>query len=208
MSLSASWKLIRRCTLATAPNAASTAARISDADAPDTAISTNVPSSGRDRRRLFEAGSNGHDPLHAFGHVVRRQGGAGNIADVAAHLQRARARLSDELREPTRASDLAAIGLAVLQDVHVPNPPARIQGHDVVDVEMLPDHAVEDEEAEQPAARFRPPDAAGLDLGETRRRKRMLLRLRQRHVLDRVSGRGRRDRHRGGHRPIDPLRHA
>src|ERR1700687_2921284 len=107
------------CTLVTASNAASIAACMSPGAAPATVISTNVPSSGRARRAvaslagrifcgkpvstpdrvrgrlfpenaLFEAGGNGHDPLHAFGHVMRRQGGTGNIADVVAHLQRTR----------------------------------------------------------------------------------------------------------------------
>src|SRR5712691_11963351 len=113
------------CTCATALNAASTAACISRAAAPATVISTNVPSSGRARRTvafsdkaLFEAGGNGQYPLHAFGHVLRRQGGAGNIANIIAHLQGARAGFSDELGEPTRTPDLAAIRFAILQDLH------------------------------------------------------------------------------------------
>src|SRR5262245_34562653 len=97
-SLLASWKLMSACTLATASKAASIAARMSDGAASATAISTNVPRSGRARRALFEAGDNCHDPLYAFGHVMRRQGGAGNIANVAAHLQRTGAGLADKLR--------------------------------------------------------------------------------------------------------------
>ena len=55
--------------------------------------------------------------LHAFGHVHRGQRGAGNVADVGAHFERTAAGLADELPEPARASDLAAIGLAILQNV-------------------------------------------------------------------------------------------
>src|SRR5207247_596321 len=103
VSLRSSWKLISACTRATAAKAASKAACISDWAVPATAISTNVPSSGRARRALSEARRNGHDPFDAFGHVVRGQGGPGYVADIVAHLQRTCAGLADELRKPTRA---------------------------------------------------------------------------------------------------------
>src|SRR5262249_19938088 len=146
-SLVASWKLMRRCTLATASKAASIAACVAAGAAPATAISTKVPSSGRARRVLFEPGCNGHDPLHAFGHMVRRQSGAGNVADVAADLQRAAAGFSDELREPARRPDLAAVRLAILQDLHAADSSARVERNGIIDVEMLSDHPVENEEA-------------------------------------------------------------
>ena len=56
MSLASSWKLMSLCTVATAANAASTAASISAVDAPATAISTKVPSSGRAQRMLSGVG--------------------------------------------------------------------------------------------------------------------------------------------------------
>jgi len=78
--------------------------------------------------------------------VHRGQCGAGNIADVGAHFQRTAAGLADELPEPARASDLAAIGLPVLQDVDAVDAAADDR-HGVVDIEVLSDHVIEDEDA-------------------------------------------------------------
>src|SRR5262249_52461584 len=181
---------------------------MSDSAASATAISTNVPRSGRARRALFEPGDNCHDPLYAFGHVMRRQGGAGNIANVAAHLQRTGAGLAGKLRQPARTSDLAAIGLTILQNLHSTNPPGRIQRHCVVDIEMLSDNAIEDKEADKPSSGFSSPDSAGLHFGEARGRKGLFLRFGDREGLNSVRGRaGRHDDH-SRHGPADPFRHA
>src|SRR5262249_43827840 len=162
---------------------------MSDGGASATAISTNVPRSGRARRALFEARSNCHDPLHAFGHVMRRQGGAGNIANIAAHLERTGAGLANKLRQPARTSDLAAIGLAILQNLHTANPSARIQRHRVVDIEMLSDDAIEDKEADKPSSGFSSPDPASLHFGKARGRKGLFLRFCDREVLNSIRGR-------------------
>src|SRR6266568_2995378 len=93
-----------------------------------TAISTMVPSSGRARRKLsHRVAIGGQDPFHALGHVLRRQSGSGDIANVAVELERARARRADELREPARSPDLAPIGFAILQDIDPAHPPARVE---------------------------------------------------------------------------------
>src|SRR5262249_8803273 len=206
------WKRTRACPSAAASTAAATAACMSASTAPATAISTNVPSTGRARRRpaaarLFEAGDNGHDPLHALGDVMRRQRGAGDVPDVAAHLQGAAARLADELCKPARAADLAAIGFAILQDLDAADASARIERDRIIDVEMLADHPVENEKAEQAPGGFRTPDAAGLDLAEGRRRKRLLLRLGNRQILHRMRGGAHRHDHRGRRGEIDPFAH-
>src|ERR1043166_541593 len=97
-----------RCTLAIAANAASTATSATGVGASARLISTKVPSSGRARRRLADAGAiGGNDPLHAFGHMRARQRRAGNIPDVAAHSKGAAAGLPDELREPARGATFA-----------------------------------------------------------------------------------------------------
>jgi hypothetical protein len=123
----------------------------------------------------------------------RRQGRAGDIADVAVDLERAAAGLAHELREPARAPDLAAIGLPVLQDLDAVDGAARRQRHRVIDIEVLSDHPVEDEEAGDVAARFGLPDPAGLHFGEMRRRECLLLRFFDREILHRIGRRGDRD---------------
>src|SRR6202011_3903288 len=133
--------------------------------APAASISTNGPSSGRARRTLSEAVAIGCQySLHTFGDMRRRQGRAGDIADVAVDLERAATGLADELREPARAPDLAAIGLPVLQDLDAVNGAVRRQRHRVVDIEMLADHPVEDEKAGNASAGLGLPDPAGLHL--------------------------------------------
>src|SRR5260370_34969687 len=96
---------------------------ISELTAPATSISTKVPSSGLARRTLSEAVAIGCQySLHAFGDMRRRQGRAGNVADVAVDFERAAAGLADEFGEPGRGPGFAAIGLPVLQN------PAPVDG--------------------------------------------------------------------------------
>src|SRR5579864_5004135 len=76
------------------------------------------------------------DPLHALGDVQRRQGGTGNIADVASDLEGTAARFADELRQPSGLAYLAAIRFAVLQDIDPHHPPAGVESHRIVDIEM------------------------------------------------------------------------
>src|SRR4026209_2281161 len=83
---------------------------------------TRVPSSGRARRTVSEAGLiQGEEAFDAFRHVPRRQGGAGYVANVLIELEGIAARLADELREPAAIGDLAAIGFAIFEDLHVPD---------------------------------------------------------------------------------------
>src|SRR3984893_16658824 len=162
--------------------------------APATSISTKVPSRGLARRTLSEPIAIGCQyPLHTFGDVRRRQRRASDIPDVAVDLERAAAGLADELREPARTPDLAAIGLPVLQDLDAVNGAARRQRHRVIDIEVLSDHPVEDEEAGDVAARFGLPDPAGLHFGEMRRRECLSLRFFDREILHRIGRRGDRD---------------
>src|SRR6266536_41082 len=175
-----------------AANARSMAASVSGNAASSTAISTNVPRSGRARRMLPDLVSiERQDFLDPFGDVMRRQGGAGNIADVPVHLERTPARLSNELGEPTGVSDLAAIGLAVLKDIDAAHLAAQVQGHGIVDIEVLADHTVEHEEADYAIAVLRLPDPTALLFDKARRRwEGELLRLGDSEILDRA-GRGR-----------------
>src|SRR5438132_9323845 len=121
---------------------------------PAASISTNVPSNGRARRTLSEAVGNGHDPLHAFGHVVTGQGGPGDIADIDANLQRAAIRLSDELCKPAGAPDFSAIRLAIFKDIDLANSSGRIQCDRIVDVEVFADYAVKNKKTKHAAARL------------------------------------------------------
>src|SRR5258708_14202230 len=103
---------MRRCTVAMAANAASTAASAASNVCPATAISTNVPSSGRARRMLTGAASiGGQYPFHALGDMQRRQGGAGDVADVPADLEGTAPPLPDELRNPARLPPFAPVHL-------------------------------------------------------------------------------------------------
>src|SRR5262245_38534824 len=129
---------MRRCTRAIASNASSTAASMTSCAACATAISTNVPSSGLARRSLSDAVPiRRQNPLHTFGHVMRRQRRTGYVADVLIHLHSAGTALANKLREPARIADLAAIRLSVLQDIHPFDPSRRVQGDGIVDIEML-----------------------------------------------------------------------
>ena len=99
-------------------NAPSIAVFIADVVAPVTSISTKVPSSGLARRILSEAVAIGcQQSLHTLGDMRRRQGCASDIPNIAIDLERTAAGLSNKLREPARASDLAPIGLPILQDL-------------------------------------------------------------------------------------------
>src|ERR1700722_3049947 len=147
--------------------------------------------------------------LHALGHVMGGQRRAGNVADVAVDLERACARLADELREPARLPHLAAIGLAILQDVDAMNLAARTERYRVVDEQVLADHAVEHEQADRLAAGLRLPQASGLDLDEARRRRKgELLRLRDREILHGMRRGGDRYERRRRRGPLDPMGHG
>src|SRR6202035_865959 len=191
-----------RWTFATASNAASTAHSVSPRAAPVLAISTKVPKSGRARRTLSHISISGQNSLHAFGDVDGRQRRTGDVADIVAHFQRTAAGLADELRKPAWAAHFAAIGFSVGQNIDALHAAAHDR-HRIVDIEMLADDMVGDK---YPAgARF--PDAAGLDRGKARGRKRRFLRLGDRHVVDRISRRA--DRYQRRHRrgPAYPFRH-
>src|SRR5215470_5331412 len=197
-----------RCTSATASNASSMTASTSDRDAGVAVISTKVPSSGRARRTLSQVGYNGQNPFHAFGHVMGRQGRAGDVADILANLKRAGTGFSNKLSQPTRVPDLTTIGFTVLQNIDATHATAGIKCHDVVDIEVLADHVVKDEEADDLAASLGLPDAAGLQLGEASgRREGKLLGFADGEILHRVSRRG--HRHGEGRRrgPPYPLAH-
>src|SRR6266536_960022 len=198
-----------RCTLAMASNAASIAAFMSDRARPATAISTNVPRRGRARRTLSPAVAiERDDPLDAFGHVKRRQRRAGNIADIAADPQRTAAGLSDELPEPAGVPDLAAVGLAILQNLDPMDAPARVQGDGIVDIEMLADHVIDDEDPQRPASGLRLPGAA-VDRDKVRRGRECLFPgLVHGEVLNRIRGRCDRYDRRGRRSPAHPFSHG
>src|SRR5262250_1436704 len=155
---------MRRCTWATASNAASIATWTGPGRSPAAAISTNVPSSGRPRRASVQAGlidrKHAPDPL---GDVVGGERGPGDVADVAVDGERVVGGLADELLEPAPAVDLAAVGLAVLHDLDPPHAPVRFERHRVVDDQVLTGHVVDDEEADEAILEEGPPDllAAG-----------------------------------------------
>src|SRR5258708_1557908 len=130
---------MRRCTVAMAANAASTAASAASNECPSTAISTNVPSSGRARRMLTGAASiGGQYPFHALGDMQRRQGRAGDVADVAADLEGTAAGLAGELRKPAGLAHFAPVRLTVLQDFDAHHAPGRIEPHPLFHTALLP----------------------------------------------------------------------
>src|SRR5215471_890068 len=117
-------------------------------DAPPAVTSTKVPRSGRARRALSKAGLiEGQDPLDPFGHVLRREGRAGDVADVLVDGDRIAAGLAAELVQPAMAGDLAAVRLAVLEHLDRLDPAVRLEGHAVVD----------DEEAQEAPRPYRLP---------------------------------------------------
>src|SRR5882762_4857982 len=180
---------MRRCTVATAENAASTAASAASNVCPSTAISTNVPSSGRARRMLTGAASiGGQYPSHALGDMQRRQGRAGDVADVAADLEWAAAALADELRKPAGLAHFAAVRLAVLQDLDTHHAPGGVERHRVVDIEVLADDVIDHEEAEEPVAGLRLPGQAAVFHKAVGRREDEFLSRIDGQILDRVRG--------------------
>src|SRR5258708_9653855 len=140
---------MRRCTVATAANAASTAASAASDFCPATAISTNVPSSGRARRMLTCAASiGGQYPFHALGDMERRQGRAGDVADIAADLEGTAASLADELPQPAGLAHFAPVRLAVLQDFDARHAPGRVERHPAIDIDVLADDVIDHEQAD------------------------------------------------------------
>src|ERR1700684_2649422 len=117
---------MRPWTLAMAPNAASNAKLRSTRCVPEMPISTKVPSSGRARRMLADAGAiDRQNPFDTLGEMHGRQRRAGNIPNIVADLDVAAVRFPDNLRKPARTSDLAAIGFAIFQDFHSADPASR-----------------------------------------------------------------------------------
>src|SRR5215510_11584902 len=118
--------------------------------APPAVTSTKAPSSGRARRTLPEAGFiEGQDSLDAFGDVLRRERRTGDVPDVLVDGDRIAAGLAVELMQPAVAGDLAPIRLAILEDLDRLDVAVRLEGHAVVDDQMLPDHVVDHEEAQE-----------------------------------------------------------
>src|ERR1700756_1535400 len=123
-----------------ASNAASMAASITDLPAAATSISTKVPRSGLARRMLSDTTAiGGQNSLHAFGDMGRGQRCARDVPDIAVDLQGAATGLANELGEPARAPDIAAIGFPILQDFHLLDSSGWSQRHRVVDEEVLAD---------------------------------------------------------------------
>src|SRR5258708_38385111 len=96
-------------------------------------------------------------PPDPFGAVGGEWGGPREVPDVSIDHERIARALADELLEPAVIRDLAAVGLSVLQDLDSPDAPVRLQGHHVVDHEVLANHVVDDEEADRPIAGESPP---------------------------------------------------
>src|SRR5690348_10480149 len=106
--------------------------------APPAITSTKAPRRGRARRALSEAGLiERQDSLDALGHVLRRERGAGDIADVLVDGDGIATGLAVEMVQPAVAGDLAAIRLAVLEYLDRLDPAVRVEGHAVVDDQML-----------------------------------------------------------------------
>src|SRR5260370_8737457 len=84
----------------------------------------------------------GQYPFHALGDMQRRQGRAGDVADVAAELEGTAAGLADELRKPAGLAHFAPVRLTVLQDFDAHTAPAGVERHRVVDIEVLADSVI------------------------------------------------------------------
>src|SRR5262249_61033867 len=117
---------------------------------PPAVTSTKVPRSGRARRALSKAGLiEGQDPLDAVGDMLRRESGAGDVADVLVDGDGIAAGLAVELVEPAMAGDLGAVLRPVTQHLDRLDSAVRLEGHTVVDDRMLADHVVDDEEPQK-----------------------------------------------------------
>src|SRR3954470_24930855 len=120
-----------RCARSTSRNARSTAP---SARSPRARISTSVPRSGRARLALSQvAFIHRENALHAVGHVPARERGAADIADVAVEDERIARALAGELQAPLRVADLAAVRLAVGEDLDAPHASLPIERHRIGD---------------------------------------------------------------------------
>src|ERR1051326_3840997 len=148
MSLSLSWKLIRRCTSATSAKASSIARCACVSPRPSTRMETVVPRSGRARSILGDDDRIGSkQPLDAVGDVAAGKCGAGNVLDILGERQRRAVPFAGELAAPGRIAHLIAIGLAIFEDLHRFDGALRIKPERDGDIFMLANDLIGDEPA-------------------------------------------------------------
>src|SRR5881296_1632619 len=91
----------------------------------------------------------GEQPAHAERHGVHADGGTGDATDFFPYPQRVARPLAPELPAPRLIGDLAAVGLAVHEDVHVLEPVDRIDRHEEGDRLVLTEHVPHRREPQQ-----------------------------------------------------------
>src|SRR6266850_2213309 len=88
-------------------------------------------------------------PPHAEGDRVHADGGARDVADLFPHAQRIARALAPELPPPRLVRHLAAVRLAVHENVHVLETVRWIDGHEEGDRLVLAQYVPDRGEAEQ-----------------------------------------------------------
>src|SRR6267143_1262950 len=189
-SLSASWRLISRCTRSSASKPPSMAPEASRGRR----ISTSVPSSGRARLTLLEGRLiEAKQALDAIGYVAARKRGAADVTDILVQLQRIARSLPGKLAPPRSVADLVAVAFEVLQDLDASHAAIGPEPDGIGDQLMLAEHRVDDEPAplgDPPQLPMRRIGQSERFLGETGAGKDGLLRLFDAQIHGRIGGRG------------------
>src|SRR5437016_1449314 len=125
-----------------AANAALTATE----SVPETVISTNVPSSGRQRRiSVFEREFiETEQTFDAVSDMAAGEGCAADIFDVILEFELRAVLLAGELPAPFLIADFVAVGFAIVQDFELPHAAIGVQGEHPLDVLVLAQHFVPD----------------------------------------------------------------
>src|SRR5204863_9552787 len=114
-------------------------------------ISTNVPSSGRQRRMGSDVRQQhlpgDQQPPYAVRDVARRERRARDVLDVLVEPKRGSGARANELAPPVRIANLPAIGFAIFEDLEPADTAVATQRQRVGDEIMLADHPVAHEPA-------------------------------------------------------------
>ena len=136
---------------------------------PEAAISTNVPSKGRQRRiSLLERDLiKCQKAFHAVGDVTATQSCSTDVLDVAVEFERRFACLTDKLGMPFLIANLITVGLAVIHDFNLFDRAVRVQTDCIGDKLVFADNFVDDKPtaaayAPDPLLAIQDADAASL----------------------------------------------
>ena len=168
--------------------------------------------------------------MHPLGDMTAGESGAADVGDAVVQGEVRARRFPDELFAPIRISNFAAITLAIIEDLDLPDDASGGKRHCIIDHEMFADNVIDNEEALELSVLRRPPNflaaqqflltTGGFDCPDLRGREfhvgrdeviaireAQFLRGRNRQVLDRIARERHRDADRGGQNPARKLVH-